>query len=95
MSDRRKLYGELYDAFKKAYPQKKANLLQVDVNSYWTTIKNEKELGTLDNNKMKELDTIHKKSTAGLLNFWVKVGIKIFIPTETKNNVVGLMRKHH
>ena len=85
---RRKLYFDLVDAFKKAFPNKRPAELQSETNSYWASIKNEERLTDIVKNKLCELQRIETKCKAKLMTFWTKVGYVLFIFLHTHTHTL-------
>lgn len=76
--DKRKLYFNLYDAFKCSYPTKSAQSVQSEVNTFWNTIKMRDDLNDVVQKKLCELGNIKRKNAANLLTFWSKVSLHYY-----------------
>ena len=73
MADKRKLYFDLTDAFKKAFPSKKPADLQNEINACWANVKNEERLFDIIKTKLCQLQRVETKAKAKLITFWTKV----------------------
>jgi hypothetical protein len=73
MADKRQLYLDLYSAFKLAYPNKSAQSLQSDTNTFWLSVKAKDDVFDLVQKKLCELGNVKRKNAANLLSFWSKV----------------------
>lgn len=80
--DRAALYLELYNAYEKAYSDKKKQIIQSDVNKLWTEFKtkekeNDENLVKLTQAKIDTLKSIFtKKKAASILTFFRSHGNK-------------------
>ena len=73
MADKGKLYSELYSAFKSAYPNKSAQYLQSETNTFWRSVKTRDDVVDSVQKKLYELGNVKRKNAANLLTFWSKV----------------------
>lgn len=63
-------YQSLYSAARKAYPTKKKDILQKEINIWWNDIKENKR--NLDD-ELKRLNNIVMKNQSGLLKLWTSI----------------------
>jgi hypothetical protein len=75
MSDKRKLYGDLYNAYKLAYPNKTAQSVQSDTNTFWNSVKAKDDVYDLVQKKLCDLGNVKRKNAGNLLSFWSQVKI--------------------
>lgn len=73
MTDKRKLYLDLAEGFKKAYPDKKPIEIQSETNAYWASIKNNEGLLDIVKTKLIELQKLQTKAKVKLMTYWAKV----------------------
>lgn len=96
------LYQEFYNTYKRAYPTKKSETIQKEVNELWNGMKKQSENSNskLDQTKLKrladvEIKKLSKKAAlnkAGLTTYFVKVNVysKILIITSNFINYIFL-----
>lgn len=79
MADKGRLYTDLYNAFKSAYPDKNARQLQLETNACWNEMKTKSDVTDLVKRKISELANVRLKHSGNLLTFWSKVCIEIVV----------------
>ena len=72
MANKRKLYFDLFDGFKSAYPDNNAQWVQSETNAFWSTVKCKDDVTELVEQKLCELNRKKQRVTANLLTFWSK-----------------------
>ena len=70
-STRGRLYTDLFAAYGKAYPDKKATTKQSEVNALWSELKSDE---AMVKEKIQELERVTSRRKSKLLGFWGKVG---------------------
>lgn len=78
MADKHRLYSELYSAFKAAYPNKNAQLLQKEINLFWNNVKAKEDIVEVVGKKLIELTNVKRQQSAKLLTFWAKVCCSLY-----------------
>jgi hypothetical protein len=79
MADRRKMYLDIAEGFKKAYPNKKPTETQNEVNAYWASIRNKEKLADVVKGKLIELQKLQTKSKLMLMTYWAKVNCILIV----------------
>ena len=72
--DNTKLYNQLIEAYKSAFPQKNGKVVQLDVSKLWKEMKQDKssELSEIVKNKVRELNNKTMKNKSKYFSLWSK-----------------------
>ena len=73
MDDKRELYFDLFRAYKATYPNKRAQLVQLETNTFWNSVKGNENYADAVKQKLVELGTAKRKADGTLMTFWSQV----------------------
>jgi len=73
VADKRKLYFDLYSAYKSACPNKTGTVLQSEANKFWQSVKTKDDVADAVQEKLAELGNVKRQHTARLLSLWSQV----------------------
>lgn len=74
--DKGQLYASLYDAYVKAYSQKRKQDCQKEVNDIWSKVKSEDNLSAKVDSLLREYDALFKKKKGTLMSFWANKSLR-------------------